>query len=847
MKRLLLILLTIAVCTQIQAIPAQRNLVKVKQPDGTELSIRLVGDEYLHFNVTEDGYSVVLDERGFYVYAQLDEHGQLVPTQQVAHDVELRQDSEKAFLTRIETYLTPEMPEEIATEKKNESARRMKSLEKRRAAKFDYSKFRGLVILVEFNDKQFDHKNYTNIITDMITKENYDGYYDHNNVKVSCTGSVKDYYRDNSMGLFQPNFDIVGPVQINYSQFDPKSTSNSSAITCAALNAVDATVNFRNYDTDNDGTVDMVYFIFAGHGAHVSGNDSNLVWPHASTIRERRSDGYYYYVNKDGVRLGRYACSTEFQGGQKGRTIDGIGTICHEFSHVLGLPDFYDTDYAKGGGQSKHPANWSLMAGGGYLNDSRTPAGLSYFERCMIGFAEPVTIKETGNYSLEPLQESNKGYRINSPVNKEYFILENRQKTRWDAYLPGHGLLVFRVDSTSTSVWSNNTVNANPSHNYYELVRARGTGAAAASDPFPGNGRVTTLNNTTSPANLKTWSGKDTQFGLINITETNNIISFGVEDTYHLRELSLPETLTIGLGITGKITPTVEPDYATFKLTWKSADESIATVDQEGNVLGVGEGQTTITAESNNGLSASCVVTVIKLPETDNIETFISFDEDVESILSLNNAQVLYVHQKDIYMRDETGALILNNSGLNVKQNDIISGKFTGTLKHRNEMPLLVLTQDVYNLNVSEGNEAQPHQLKANQLSKRYYADLVLVESVELVRSGGVFALDDDKNQVARLYNPFSIRNLSIPPDPLADKRFDVLAIYGTNSTGAGINELYLLKSPEEAEWTPSGIELNESATQSEPSVYDLQGRKILSSQLPKGIYIIDGRKVVVK
>ena len=534
MKRILLISLALfTVLAHLQAIPAQRTSVKVTQPDGTTLFVQLVGDEYLHYHITNDGYTIVRNDDGYFVYAQIDSEGELVPTSQVAHDAEARTSAETVFLAKIQKHLKPKMTTRKVVEKQNERMRRQKAFEKRRSNRYDYSKFKGLVVLVEFKDKGFDTENYKDVITDMITKEDFTGYYNYNNRRVACTGSVFDYFRDNSMGVFKPQFDIVGPVKIDHSQYDPKGTDSVAVITTAAIDAVDEFVNFKDYDTDKDGAVDMVYFIFAGHGSHVNGNHKGLIWPHASELyRYDEGTGFYYYINKDGVRLSRYACSTELQGGETSRDIDGIGTICHEFSHVLGLPDFYDTDGEERGGQSNDPGYWTLMSQGCYLNNARTPAGYSLFERYMVGWTTPEVIEEEGTYSLERLNQSNKGYRINTPVRKEFFILENRQKQRWDTYLPGRGLLVFRVDSTKASVWANNTVNANPKHNYYELVRAGGPTKSAIYDPFPGNGRVKTLNNTTTPANLLTWGGKETQFGLLNITEKSGVITFDIEDTY---------------------------------------------------------------------------------------------------------------------------------------------------------------------------------------------------------------------------------------------------------------------------------------------------------------------------
>ncbi|MBQ3769719.1 MAG: M6 family metalloprotease domain-containing protein, partial [Prevotella sp.] len=425
------------------AVPAMGNLVKVQQPDGTTVAIRLVGDEYLHFNTTADGYSVVKNDRGFYVYAQRSADGQLVPTAQVAHDEAARPAAEVAFLATVKKYIQPDMPERVVLERSAEQQRRLQARQQHRAPHYDYSKFHGLVILVEYNDRVFDTDDYKETITAAITEEGYSGYTDYAGRRVNCTGSVYDYFNENSMGVFKPEFDVVGPIQVDRSQYYARGTSSSaSQLMLDVVNAVDADVNFKDYDTDGDGVVDMIYFIFAGHGANVGGNDSRLLWPHASSIYNPRT---YSYVYKDGVQLGRYACSTELTGSDKSsRQIDGIGTICHEFSHVLGLPDFYDTDYEKSGGQSDDPGSWTLMSAGCYLNNSRTPCGYSLFERYMVGFATPAVIDAEGSYTLNPVHESNTGFRINTPVKKEFFMVENRQKKRWDQYLPGHGMLVFR-------------------------------------------------------------------------------------------------------------------------------------------------------------------------------------------------------------------------------------------------------------------------------------------------------------------------------------------------------------------------------------------------------------------
>ncbi|MBR6493965.1 MAG: hypothetical protein IKT22_01665, partial [Prevotella sp.] len=182
----------------------------------------------------------------------------------------------------------------------------------------------------------------------------------------------------------------------------------------------------------------------------------------------------------------------------------------------------------------------------------------------------------------------------------------------------------------------------------------------------------------------------------------------------------------------------------------------------------------------------------------------------------------------------------------NVKRNDIVSGKFIGKLQHTNKMPQFVATQDINNLTVSEGQEALPKVVSVTELSEKYYADLVLVEASALMRADKfIWAVDNDGNLIARIFKTFSdVGTISVPSD-LTDKRFDILAIFGTHLVSGTIyDELYLLKSPEEIDF--SGIELNEIRNTDNQPVYDLQGRKILSTALPKGIYIVGGRKVVV-
>ena len=602
MSRFLHVCLCLMFALSIQAVPAYKGKVTITQPDGTVVTVQLHGDEYLSFTTTADGYSVVKSADGYFRYARK-EKGSLVATDVIAHDSDGRTADERHFLSSTKKFLAPEISPEMQEMRRNNIARQREALAKRRAGRFDYDLFRGLLILVEFSDKKFSRNDYSEIINDMVNKENYTGFTDVNGNFQAYTGSVRDYFHDNSSGKFTPQFDVVGPVSVPYKQND--CGSNSDRVFTAAVAAANSLVDYSKYDADADGTVDAIYFIVAGSASSSDPNNPQHLWPYQSTFL------YLYNKNFDGKNLGLYACSTELWESEESNVLDGIGTFCHEFSHVLGLPDFYDTDYEQGGGMSIVPGSWSVMADGCYNNKSRTPAGYSLFERYALGFAEPTTINSEGSYTLKSIDEANTGFRINTTVDKEFFFLENRQKTKWDSYLPGTGMLVFRVDSTDARVWTINRVNANPEHNYYELLRAGGyKNGGYASDPFPGKNHITELNYITSPANLMPWADGLTRWGLKNIREQEGVIYFDIEDASDLWRMTLPEEISLDGGETKRLTITFTPTSKAEEVTWTSSDSSIATVDAEGNVTGLKVGICTITATSVSGKTASCKVTV---------------------------------------------------------------------------------------------------------------------------------------------------------------------------------------------------------------------------------------------
>lgn len=512
------------------AIPAYPHPIVVTQPDGTQLIIVGHGDEFVNFTTTLDGYTVVKGADNFYRYADIVD-GRLIASDVIARDASERSNSESAFLAPRAKNLKPVMTaSQIQMRKMRDEmeakplfTRSTPSRYRKAIKKGDY---KGLVILVNFKDRKFRLGEKSNaIFNDMLNKDNYNGFEDPNLGFLKYTGSVRDYFIDNSNGQFSPKFKVVGPVDIDYNSTDVEQTNNAYKVIKAALDAIDEKVDFSEFDSDKDGTVDMFYVLFAGYAASYNGNSDKYVWPHASSMRHRN-------LSYDKTRMGRYACSTELYGWESHSNgmLEGIGTICHEFSHVLGYMDHYDT------GNNGHDviSNWDIMASGSYHNYGRTPAGYSAFERYSAGFMPLEMITTTGERMLEPITTTAKGYRIDSPQKhhsgrvQEYFVIENRKKVKWDAYLPGEGMLITKIDSTDTWLWSTNNVNSSD-RTCVMLLRATGGMKDSEYNTFPGKGSVTFINNTGTP-NLRTYTNKPCQFNIYDIRKDGDNIYFNVVD-----------------------------------------------------------------------------------------------------------------------------------------------------------------------------------------------------------------------------------------------------------------------------------------------------------------------------
>lgn len=375
--------------------------------------------------------------------------------------------------------------------------------------------YRVLVVLVEFKDAKFTQgrPDPRGLIDNMLNGENYNYQ--------NATGSANQFYRTVSNGKFNPIFDVVGPVLLDqneetYVTSDPNDTypnpenPEGAPVTVyrpgrmveQALAAIDDDVEFSKYDSNNDGYVDFVYFFYAGRGA-TTGGGSKTIWPHAFTL----NSAIGHPVEHDGVYINRYATSAEL--GINNR-LSGIGTFCHEFGHVLGLPDLYDT--ANNNGRPSDcftPGTYDCMDGGNYNNDEKSPAVFSAYERYSLEWMKPTTINGGGHFTMLPIEVYPLAYKVDTPSKPtEYFMLENRGNTYYDQYLEGHGLLVWHIDF-NLNTWNNNIVNNNKDHQNIDIIESDNEKSAStrSGDTFPGSEGICEFTSTVTPA-FKDWSNK---------------------------------------------------------------------------------------------------------------------------------------------------------------------------------------------------------------------------------------------------------------------------------------------------------------------------------------------------
>lgn len=498
-------------CLGAFAIPAKQGVRTILQPDGTTVNVMVSGDEFSNRFTDEQGRLLTVDADGFLRPASPAEAEALIEGARRGSPMRVPQSGLGMYTT---TYPTTGSP-------------------------------RCLVILAEYQDvrfsEEYDVKDY---FTRMMNEEGFELF--------GGTGSVADYFREQSGGKFTPVFDVYGPVTLPEDQKYYGDNRGQGWDVYAhymvrhACELLDDEIDFSLYDEDNDGDVDFIYIFYAGQGAHnLGGPDS--VWPHSGMLKTVAD-----FKILDGKWLNLYACSNELEGDLQ----TGIGNFVHEYSHVLGLPDLYTTASDAPANRDFTVGRYSVLDYGVYNNDARTPPNFTAYERNALQWDEPVVLEGAATVTLDDIS-TGKFCLIPTSDSNEFFLLENRQLKGWDAWLPNHGLLVWHIDYDKKA-FSNNEVNVKRDHQCVAILKANNEeGFMLHSEGFtyPGTSGKTSITAETEPA-LLSWKGEDPGLPVTDIHEESGYVIFDVAGGVHE---------DVDTGIAGVTAPDNTPEYYTLQ------------------------------------------------------------------------------------------------------------------------------------------------------------------------------------------------------------------------------------------------------------------------------------------
>ena len=414
MKKLVCISLLMLVTTAAMAIPAKKGIWRtLTLENGTEVRAMLCGDEHVHFWMTEDGQRFSEST-----------NGRFVPI--TAAEINSRAAVRRAAIKHVSSRLRAPRRVEIGDRTHYSGTKK------------------GLVILAQFTDVKFQSANNLDKYKRIMNEEGYS--------EGPFRGSVADYFKAQSNNDFILDFDVVGPYTMKNNQKyygendDWGQDKHAEDMIKEACEQADEEVNFADYDWDGDGEVDQVFVLFAGKG-EADGGEEYTIWPHMYELELT----FGKKLTFDGTKVNTYACGNEIDAYGN---IEGIGCFCHEFSHCLGFPDFYDTSYSGWFGTG----SFDLMCSGSYNGNTFCPAGYTAHEKMMCGWQEPIVLSDKDSVitGLMPMSEHGESFVIyNDAHPDEYYMLENRQKTGWDTAYPAKGLLITHVDFDKLIWWCN--------------------------------------------------------------------------------------------------------------------------------------------------------------------------------------------------------------------------------------------------------------------------------------------------------------------------------------------------------------------------------------------------------
>ncbi len=558
MKKTILLLMVFSV--SLFAVPAKRTPTVMTQPDGAQFSLVGFGDERYSYAETLDGYVVVQGTDKYWYYAVLDPEGKYMPSiLRVGGNVNSAQvqarlsipkhlrESKQVISDIIRKYEREHLVNSTIPTFQTKVNRLMKTATTVR---------HELVLCVQFSDipSTYTSQSFQDMINDDTWK--------------SGIGGMSKYYKDVSYNALSIQADYQDWITAtNTSSYYAKNNANYSAhvkeLVKQCIDAAEANgVNFANYDNDGDGVVDGVFIVHAGKGAE-EGSDNNYIWSHQGSISS-------YSLTYDGKTFDEYITLPEkYNGGHA-----DIGVFCHEYGHMLGLPDIYDTDGATNG-SSEGVGQWCLMAGGSWGGDGASPerpVHMSAWCKNYLGYTAPTVVAANQALSIPQAETNSFNYKIWMDNNQsdEYMLIENRQKTGFDANLPGSGLLIYHIDQNLTDIYpSSNTINVTSTHIGIKVYEADGLEQMAtalnrgnAGDPYPGSSSNTSLTASTTP-NSKLWNGTSSGVEINSISAPSSAMTatavvpvyYGYNQQFYRKFTGLAYTSTYKYGMV-KCTPT---------------------------------------------------------------------------------------------------------------------------------------------------------------------------------------------------------------------------------------------------------------------------------------------------
>ena len=461
LKQLSLIVCLMLCSLTTWAAKAESIPVQVRQADGTVITVILRGDEHINWYTTLDGVLLVQGEDNNYYIGKVEKSGNLIATKQLAHEALTRSQAERNLIAKQDKDKFFAYVNKVAEE--SENAYDKTPLTRGPIIDTEWGGIpyfphtgspKALVILAEFQDTTFTIQDTKNVFTNYLMNEGHfteTRYNQDKNYK-----GVRGYFKDCSYGKFTPTFDVVGPVKLPKPQaiYGAGKNDRMDLLLADACSAVDGTVNFADYDANGDGLVDLVYVIYAGHSANVTGNKITDIWPKSGTVNISNTF--------DGKSIRRFGVSNELAGlenkAKDKETINGIGLFCHEFSHTLGLPDIYAYHTDAENQDDQGMEYWDIMDGGTGIRGGRIPASYLAWEREVMGWMNIDELKNDSTINnLKTIDNGGKAYKIVNSKNKnEYIVLQSIQKGAWNqgwgngTY--GKGLLVYRISYQSDKV-----------------------------------------------------------------------------------------------------------------------------------------------------------------------------------------------------------------------------------------------------------------------------------------------------------------------------------------------------------------------------------------------------------